>query len=136
VPHNKGIKKEVNCLNCNEEFKLTTHYNQKFCGKICEKKYKKNKFYENYLNNQSDFCYVRNMHFIKSHILKEQENRCDICNNSNTWNDKEIVFILDHIDGDAGNNLRNNLRLICPNCDSQLDTYKSKNKNSARKKDI
>ncbi len=22
--------------------------------------------------------------------------------------------------------------LICPNCDSQLDTYKSKNKNSAR----
>lgn len=25
------------------------------------------------------------------------------------------------------------MRLICPNCDSQLDTYKSKNKNSARK---
>lgn len=24
------------------------------------------------------------------------------------------------------------MRLICPNCDSQLDTYKSKNKNSAR----
>lgn len=24
------------------------------------------------------------------------------------------------------------LRLICPNCDSQLDTYKSKNKNSDR----
>lgn len=24
--------------------------------------------------------------------------------------------------------------MICPNCDSQLDTYKSKNKNSARAK--
>jgi hypothetical protein len=30
--------------------------------------------------------------------------------------------------------MRNNLRLVCHNCDSQLDTYKSKNKNSARKK--
>lgn len=48
------------------------------------------------------------------------------------WNDKELIFILDHIDGDASNNKRNNFRLICPNCDSQLDTYKSKNKNGSR----
>ena len=53
---------------------------------------------------------------------------------SNTWNNKPLVFILDHIDGNADNNYRNNLRLVCPNCDSQLDTYKSKNKNSARAK--
>ena len=44
------------------------------------------------------------------------------------------MFVLDHIDGNADNNNRENLRLICPNCDSQLDTYKSKNKNSARAK--
>lgn len=48
------------------------------------------------------------------------------------WNGKELHFVLDHIDGDASNNHQDNLRLICPNCDSQLDTYKSKNKNSAR----
>ena len=41
-------------------------------------------------------------------------------------------MILDHIDGDASNNTRENFRCVCPNCDSQLDTYKSKNKNSAR----
>ena len=48
------------------------------------------------------------------------------------WNGKAINFILDHIDGNASNDLEYNVRLICPNCDSQLETYKSKNKNSAR----
>ena len=48
------------------------------------------------------------------------------------WNDKELVLRLDHIDGDNNNNVLENLRWICPNCDSQLDTYKSKNKNGAR----
>jgi hypothetical protein len=37
------------------------------------------------------------------------------------------------IDGDASNNLRSNIRMICPNCDSQTDTFKSKNKNSKRR---
>jgi hypothetical protein len=60
--------------------------------------------------------------------MREQGNVCSICGLSPLWNGKELVFILDHIDGHASNNKRDNLRCICPNCDSQLDTYKSKNK--------
>ena len=70
---------------------------------------------------------------IRTYIYKKQNYCCAICNMKNTWNGKELKFILDHIDGNASNNLESNLRLICPNCDSQLDTYKSKNKNSARR---
>ena len=69
---------------------------------------------------------------IRDYILQEQQYKCAICNIKNNWNNKPLNFILDHIDGNAANSLRNNLRLICPNCDSQLDTYKSRNKNSAR----
>jgi hypothetical protein len=85
------------------------------------------------MENQDEYCKSDNIKFLKRHILKEQNNCCEICKNKNEWNSKPIVFILDHINGDAFNNKRENLRLICPNCDSQLDTYKSKNKNSSRK---
>jgi len=72
---------------------------------------------------------------IRNFLLEGQKYKCAICKMSNIWNDKEIIFICDHIDGDSTNNIRENLRMICPNCDSQLPTYKSKNKNSSRKYD-
>jgi len=43
-----------------------------------------------------------------------------------------LVLVLDHIDGDSRNNVRENLRMVCPNCDSQLPTYKSKNRGKGR----
>ena len=69
---------------------------------------------------------------IRDYILQSQNNQCAICGMNNIWNGAELNFVLDHIDGDASNSSRENLRLVCPNCDSQLDTYKSKNKNGAR----
>lgn len=131
-PHNKGKKKKKECVNCNELY-LSTQKNSKYCSKECEIEYKTNKKYEYYLNNQEEYEKIVDIKFLKRHILKEQNNCCKICENKNEWNGKPIVFILDHINGDASNNRRENLRLICPNCDSQLDTYKSKNRNSARK---
>lgn len=46
----------------------------------------------------------------------------------NNWNQKPITLIVDHIDGDAYNYKVENIRLVCPNCDSQLSTYKGRNK--------
>lgn len=69
---------------------------------------------------------------IRDYILENQQHKCAICGIKDEWNGQELHFILDHIDGNAANSSRDNVRLICPNCDSQLDTYKSRNKNSAR----
>jgi hypothetical protein len=132
VPHNKRPIQEKKCHNCGDTF-FSMDSNTNFCTIQCNADYKKQKKYEDYLNNQEKYCGIRDIRFLKQHILKEQNNCCAICDMKNVWNEKSIVFVLDHINGDASNNMRNNLRLVCPNCDSQLDTYKSKNKNSARK---
>lgn len=44
------------------------------------------------------------------------------------WNGKEIKPILDHINGNKFDNTHQNLRYLCPNCDSQLETRGGKNK--------
>jgi hypothetical protein len=38
------------------------------------------------------------------------------------WNGKPFKPVLDHIDGNNSDNRSKMLRLLCPNCDSQLPT--------------
>ena len=38
------------------------------------------------------------------------------------WNGRPLPLVLDHVDVNRRNNRLENLRLLCPNCDSQLST--------------
>lgn len=131
---NKGKSKYKSvCKNCGKEF--TSHNGNfgYFCCKKCSGNYQKKQGYKRLLDgDESIMTPMFHAATYKKFILQEQDFKCDICGCLNIHNGKELVFILDHIDGRASNNNRKNLRLICPNCDSQLDTYKSKNKNSDR----
>ena len=68
---------------------------------------------------------------VKRILLRINGNKCEMCNNTQ-WLNKPIALVLDHIDGNSDNIKRENVRLICNNCDAQTDTYKGRNKGKGR----
>ena len=44
-----------------------------------------------------------------------------------------VPLEIDHIDGDAENNIETNLRVLCPNCHSLTPHFRNLNKGKGRK---
>jgi len=55
------------------------------------------------------------------------QNNCAICNIKDVWQTKPIVLHMDHINGEHFDHRIENLRLLCPNCHSQTETYCARN---------
>lgn len=47
---------------------------------------------------------------------------CQLCGQEPEWKNKKLVLVLDHINGIRNDNRIENLRFVCPNCNSQLPT--------------
>jgi hypothetical protein len=73
-----------------------------------------------------------NRKFIRLFLLEKFGHRCACCKRT-TWNKKPITLWVDHKDGNASNNKPKNFQLICPNCDTQQDTFGAKNYGFGRK---
>lgn len=96
-----------------------------FCSPICRTKYNE---------HETESGNGKTRPRIKNFLIKTRGNKCEICGMGAIWNGKELILHLDHINGDADNNSINNVRLLCPNCHSQTETYCQRNRGKGKSK--
>ena len=82
---------------------------------------------EELLTNERKISY--SSHGLKKRLISEglKEHKCECCGITE-WNKKPAPIELDHINGNHHDNRLENLRILCPNCHAQTDTYRGKNK--------
>jgi hypothetical protein len=72
--------------------------------------------------------YARSTSDLRKRLIAEglKDHRCEQCRLA-TWNDRPIPLELDHANGRRDDNRLENLRVLCPNCHAQTNTYRGRN---------
>lgn len=109
--------------NCNCCF-VAIKTKEDFCSMKCRNNFLyMNRFLEWYYNT-GDF--KGSSLLIKGYITMMVGYKCSECGISK-YNNKPLTLHLEHKDGNAINNSRKNVCLLCPNCHAQTPTYKGRN---------
>ena len=127
---NKKFNNEkIYCKNCGSE--LLGYHKVFFCSNKCQCDYKYKQYIERWKEGRESG--LRGVYGLSSHIrrylLEKHDYKCEKCG----WGETNkftgtIPLEVHHIDGDYTNNKEENLQVLCPNCHSLTETYKSHNK--------
>lgn len=121
---------KAKCLYCKTEFSYSPSQSTgKYCSNICQGLYKVHKETAPKVERGE----VRQTSTLRRYLQEVKGQVCAGCGLSDTYNGKPITLQVDHIDGDSDNNFPSNLRLLCPNCHSQTETWTGRNKKSAKR---
>jgi 5-methylcytosine-specific restriction endonuclease McrA len=114
----------MNCKNCNNSISKI----KIFCDNKCQQAFQYNKSLEEWLNGKN---FIRKGGvsvpvWMRRYLLEEANYQCVECGwGKENPHTKTVPLDIDHIDGDAYNNLRENLQVLCPNCHSLKKTFKN-----------
>lgn len=129
--NNKRRKAKRLCMHCEQPIYVGRN---RFCNHSCSGAYKSNVAVADNADKliKGELADNNRRAIRKALIHLGVEYKCACCSISE-WNSKPLSLTLNHIDGNASNNTIENFQFLCPNCDSQTEFYKSKNKGRGRK---
>lgn len=125
----KGVKnKTYTCAVCEAAFKINDYRRKEptYCSRKCQLIKRRELHNKDFEQGKVTWTKVQ-----RKFLIERNGYKCESCNISE-WQNKPLTLQVDHIDGNPGNNMPSNLRLLCPNCHSQTPTYKGGNKKNLK----
>jgi len=122
------------CLVCNNFTKRLVY---KYCSLKCQSTHRYNQYIDRWKQGLETGVIGITTKTISAHLRRYLQNKygdkCSVCG----WNQKNpttnvVPLEIDHVDGNADNNVEENLRLICPNCHSLSSNFRNLNKGHGR----
>lgn len=129
---------ESSCKQCSKVFEHKSSSPRIFCSQKCLRQNEYERNVNSWLSGETTGYKGKTKQlcaYVRKYLHETRGTACERCG----WDERHpvdgaVLTEVEHIDGNAENNLLSNLKILCPNCHSMTPTFRARNKNSKRER--